>query len=154
MKQKIMIEVMACTFLGALPCGIIAKFSDNGAVMNYVKSLSMPSELLIYLIVLFVIYLAIIFARGKEWYQPIEGTPSYRISYTFIEIGPSVLGVYRVIAGVIVVLSLVAMFTEANIQAYAYGSLGLFFSAVIILILSWAQVITSNLEQQHAAGNN
>ncbi len=143
MRQEITIETISCALLGSLPCGLIAYFSGNDAVMDYVQSLSMPRELLVYLFVLFIFHLINVLARSKIKFQPVKGTLNYRISNVIDLVGPSVVGVYRVIAGILLVLSPVAMITDANPQAYAYGVLGLSFASIIILSSSWIQVVTS-----------
>ncbi len=146
MRQLVTIEILATVFLGAVPCGLIASSSGFDALMGYVSSLSVLPEVLFYLFVLYVVNLSLILFESKGWLKAHEGTISNRLILVFEQIGTSLIGVFRVIAGVLLVIGPAAMYIEADFKAYVYGVLGVCFALAIIGIGSWLQYVARELK--------
>lgn len=134
MKHYFSIEIWASVLLGSFSCGLISFFSGFPALMDYVDSLNLATEQLIYLAILYIFYLLYIFSINRAWLVvPTEGL-TLRLSIVIKEIGPSLIGVFRVIAGALIVLGPAAMIIEGNLKAYVFGGSGVIFAIAIMWI--------------------
>lgn len=142
MRQYITIELIASVLLGSVSCGLIGFYSGFEELMGYVKSMNVLPELLIYFSVLYLLLLIYFYSLKRNWLVIQEGTIRHRLAATLEEAGPSIIGVFRVMSGMLIVISPAAIIVENNSQAYVVGGLGMFFAGAIIYISAMLQFLS------------
>jgi len=145
MRHFFTIELLASVLLGSVSCGLIGYFSGFEVLMEYVKSLNVLPELFIYFMFLYALQMLYLFSLQKNWLTINEGTISHRLAITLEEIGPSIIGVFRVIAGMLLVISPSAAYIENNLTAYVMCTLGFFFGISFIYATAMMRYLSNEV---------
>ncbi len=138
-KHFLAVEFYSSILLGSMPSFLLVIFSGIDGLKSFISSLGMSSELLVYFFILYLVLIGLLYLQSVGRFEVRQRTWRARALDTLEQAGTSIVGVYRVIAGMLIVVGIAAALHEANAKAYAYGLYGIFFAASSISVFAYLQ---------------
>ena len=142
MRQYIFREIICSIILGSISCLLILLTNDLETLINFIKSITPPDIITYYFFFLSISH-CLIWAIRHYFLQTSNTTNRFLIAIHNIsdQVGFSLLGLYRTVAGCAFIIFLPALIIDASKQNLAYFIISYAFGAACIfvccLLSSW-----------------
>lgn len=141
-NSTIFTEAICSILLGSVPCAIVVYTSGIESLISFLRSLTPPSAIVYYFMVLLLLHF-FIWGANRFLYSPIEEVSivKKRVLHLSDQVGYSLLGLYRTLAGALPMVFVPALIVEPTIENFQQSVLTIFLSAgslfVACILSSW-----------------